>query len=504
MSQSNRFYNNNSFHVLIDNVSDSESESDSYDSDEETESEIINFNSDRPIKECQQNVSESTSLNLQNAIKVKQVKQEKLQNAISIANNFNDSKKENYESSKLETAINIANNLEVSKKENYESSKLETAINIANNLEVSKKENYEKNNLELSKKKVNKSNNERIFDCFNNFKYIISNDMIDESKKSKFVDYLNMMLIVSITSKKVPDDFKDKMNKLLNDLMKENKKKFEWLFTKNMKFTLTEIPLSEYAIYDNLKKNHKYSKGAGIILYKFTKERVLDKIDFHNIEIFMVQSNSNCWGFPKGKLEEGENLKTCALREFYEETGYYLDNSLINDKTKYVIATDRKNGIVVKSIRYFIIEVEQDFKIDSFPGEVNNETTGMAWFKDNEIIFSIEKSNPNAINCQIDKYPFTNRKIKKEKKSYCNLSKTTNDVINEFNDIRRKSDSSVYNLSKSELRELNKKSYLSSQSKYVLIEFYNILLKRYLYYGLKRKIQQKLNESKPKYYKKFK
>lgn len=493
MSKSARFYNNNSFHVLIDNVSESESESDNDDSEEETESEIINFNSDRPIKECKQNVSESTSLNLQNAINIKQ---EKLQTAISIANNFNDTKKENYESSKLETAIRIANNINDTKKEKYESSKLETAMSIANNFN-------ENNNLELSKKKVNKSNNERIIDCFNRFKYIISNDMIDESKKSKFVDYLNMMLIVSISSKKVPDDFKDKMNKLLNDLMKENKKKFEWLFTKNMKFTLTEIPLSEYAIYDDLETNDKYSKGAGIILYKFTKERVLDKIDFHDIEIFMIQSNSNCWGFPKGKLEEGEDLKTCALREFYEETGYVLNSSLINDKTKYVIATDRKNGIIVKSIRYFIIEVEQDFKIDSFPGEVNNETTGMAWFRDNEIVFSIEKSNPDVINCQIDKYPFTNRKIKNKKKSYCNLSKTTNDVINVFNDIRRKSDSSVYNLSKSELRELNKKSYLSSQSKYVLIEFYNILLKRYLYYSLKRKILQKLKESKPEYYKNF-
>ena len=35
----------------------------------------------------------------------------------------------------------------------------------------------------------------------------------------------------------------------------------------------------------------------------------------------LVRTHSGNWGFPKGKLEEGESLEECAYRELNEETG---------------------------------------------------------------------------------------------------------------------------------------------------------------------------------------
>ena len=30
---------------------------------------------------------------------------------------------------------------------------------------------------------------------------------------------------------------------------------------------------------------------------------------------------NGCWGFPKGKINEGEKMEDCAVREVLEETG---------------------------------------------------------------------------------------------------------------------------------------------------------------------------------------
>ena len=38
----------------------------------------------------------------------------------------------------------------------------------------------------------------------------------------------------------------------------------------------------------------------------------------------VVQSYNNKWGFPKGRLEQGETRKECAIRELYEETGIQI------------------------------------------------------------------------------------------------------------------------------------------------------------------------------------
>jgi len=70
--------------------------------------------------------------------------------------------------------------------------------------------------------------------------------------------------------------------------------------------------------YLDRKKTYSFRKKAGTILY-------IENI-FREIEIILVQSNGNFWGFPKGGYENDETAIDCAKRETFEETG--LDISL--------------------------------------------------------------------------------------------------------------------------------------------------------------------------------
>ncbi|MBT3405302.1 NUDIX domain-containing protein [archaeon] len=65
------------------------------------------------------------------------------------------------------------------------------------------------------------------------------------------------------------------------------------------------------------------------------------------------------WGFPKGRIEEGEKKKETAKREIIEETGirnFVLDENFVED----IFYSFEKDGIVQdKTVTYFLAEVQQ-------------------------------------------------------------------------------------------------------------------------------------------------
>ena len=65
-------------------------------------------------------------------------------------------------------------------------------------------------------------------------------------------------------------------------------------------------------------KVYTYPPKAGILIFDRTLSKVLAVKNCYN---------PKCpkWGLPKGHMESDENLKNCAIREFYEETGLTIN-----------------------------------------------------------------------------------------------------------------------------------------------------------------------------------
>lgn len=82
------------------------------------------------------------------------------------------------------------------------------------------------------------------------------------------------------------------------------------------------------------------NKKCGIILYNEEK----------NSYLLVYGKKSQKWGFPKGHMEIGETTQQTALREFYEETGYELQNVSL-DKT-----------FIVKNNTYFLTTIKDEKK----------------------------------------------------------------------------------------------------------------------------------------------
>lgn len=75
------------------------------------------------------------------------------------------------------------------------------------------------------------------------------------------------------------------------------------------------------------------------------------------------------WSFPKGKLDEGETLEDCALREVLEETGLVCRLGRFLGHTEY---HDRKNR--PKVVAYWVMTVEKDAGF-----AVNDEVDELRW-----------------------------------------------------------------------------------------------------------------------------
>lgn len=80
--------------------------------------------------------------------------------------------------------------------------------------------------------------------------------------------------------------------------------------------------------------------------------------------ILLLRKFNGDWVLPKGRLEEGENTKSAALREVYEESGVkgeivkYLGNINYNYKNL------KKDEIVIKTVHWYLMKANN---MDSKP-----------------------------------------------------------------------------------------------------------------------------------------
>ena len=95
-----------------------------------------------------------------------------------------------------------------------------------------------------------------------------------------------------------------------------------------------------------------YEHSAGAVVFTVADD---------NIKYVIIKSRQGYFGFPKGHIERGEDEKTAALREVYEEVGLcveLLDGFRIEDE--HPIPSKRN---VMKNIVYFAAEYSgQDIK----------------------------------------------------------------------------------------------------------------------------------------------
>jgi 8-oxo-dGTP pyrophosphatase MutT (NUDIX family) len=114
---------------------------------------------------------------------------------------------------------------------------------------------------------------------------------------------------------------------------------------------------------------------AGIILIK-------------NNEIFMTETYHTHLGFPKGEKEPNETIKECAEREFYEETGTYINISHYNYK---IIKMN------IYSVLYvFYVIICNDISLNTLPIDTK-EITSFGWLSIDRIKYLKLVSNISKI-----------------------------------------------------------------------------------------------------------
>jgi 8-oxo-dGTP diphosphatase len=106
------------------------------------------------------------------------------------------------------------------------------------------------------------------------------------------------------------------------------------------------------------------------------------------LEVLLVHRPAyDDWSFPKGKLEAGETLEECALREVEEETGLQCALGRELESTSYEDGKGRP-----KTVRYWAMEVvggslRYDYEIDEARWLSPDDAAGqLSYERDNDVL----------------------------------------------------------------------------------------------------------------------
>ncbi len=112
----------------------------------------------------------------------------------------------------------------------------------------------------------------------------------------------------------------------------------------------------------------KRTVSAGMIIYRKTERGVLFLLLYHG---------GQYWNFPKGKIEENENLRETAAREIIEETGLTKNDLVFQPRFRtHDRFTFTKSGEKVsKRVTYFLARAKRaEIRIST------REHQGYCWF----------------------------------------------------------------------------------------------------------------------------
>ena len=112
-----------------------------------------------------------------------------------------------------------------------------------------------------------------------------------------------------------------------------------------------------------------------------------------NGEQFLLIYRRGKWDLPKGKLDEGEDLKTCAVREVEEETG--IKNVNLQDPLSITYHTYYENGLfILKETHWFLMSVDQ---VQPFIPQINEDIEKCEWVKTDGLAPYMENTHPSVL-----------------------------------------------------------------------------------------------------------
>jgi predicted NUDIX family NTP pyrophosphohydrolase len=83
-------------------------------------------------------------------------------------------------------------------------------------------------------------------------------------------------------------------------------------------------------------------------------------------KILVAHSTNSSWrdrpfGIPKGTIEPGEEEKSAAIREFYEEIGILLDREMLGPAESLTLYSS--SGKAIGVLAYFVVEIESTLQL---------------------------------------------------------------------------------------------------------------------------------------------
>ena len=130
--------------------------------------------------------------------------------------------------------------------------------------------------------------------------------------------------------------------------------------------------------WESFKADYILIEAAGGLVYNIKNQ------------ILMIFRNDK-WDLPKGKLEVGENINECAIREVNEECG--VDNLVIIKPLKDTYHTYEMNGVAILKRTYWF-KMKTNFTADLIP-QLKEGITKVEWVSKEGVSTRLENSYGN-------------------------------------------------------------------------------------------------------------
>lgn len=133
--------------------------------------------------------------------------------------------------------------------------------------------------------------------------------------------------------------------------------------------------------------NHHLIQAAGGLIFKISE-------DIHNPDLLLIYRN-DVWDLPKGKLEDGESIATCAQREVQEEIGLSIPPNVIAELGTTYHSYTLKGQSVEKETFWFVMQLSR--QVDDFTPEQAEGITKVEWMPATQALQNVGYDNLEEI-----------------------------------------------------------------------------------------------------------